>query len=455
MNELLLWLSGVDRDTLRHCERERTKFVAMGGTVITTSAFAAVAATFTVHLYLYAPLFIAIVVGLLWGLAIMNLDRWLLISIRRQKTAARTVMMAVPRVVLALLIGILIAEPIVLRVFEDEITRQAKRDKRDAREESFEEVRQRFVAVPALKARQDALQAGLTGVDRGAALRESPEYRQAAAGLQRLEARAVRARRAALCELDGSCGTTKRGYGPAYDAKNAVAGQLGEQAAAARSQLDAIRNRLLAEEGRQQVKARDFDRQELERVRAQLRELRQDRRGEMREAREDFTPEIGLLDRMEALGNLTSEHPSMLWLRVILFLCILAVDTLPALAKVLMSLGEPSLYEKQQKQLEQSDSDTLALHVAAYRKANEIDAQILIDEAMTRRAAVKEVQDDLLAEAVEGMREAGERFVAAWREAVGGSVDDLVDAELKRTGLRPTKDGDGKGGHSNGAAGRA
>lgn len=33
------------------------------------------------------------------------------------------------------------------------------------------------------------------------------------------------------------------------------------------------------------------------------------------------------------------------------------------------------------------------------------------------------------------MREAGEKFVARWREAVVESVDGLVDAELERTGV--------------------
>src|SRR6478672_126467 len=101
----MLWLSGADPDVLRHCERERGKMMAMGGTVATTSVLATIAATFTVHQFLHAPLLVALILGIGWGLAIMNLDRWLLMSIRRQDTPGKTILMAAPRIVLALLIG--------------------------------------------------------------------------------------------------------------------------------------------------------------------------------------------------------------------------------------------------------------------------------------------------------------------------------------------------------------
>lgn len=457
MSRFLLWLSGADQDVLSHCERERAKFVAMGGTVITTSVFATAAATFTINRYLHAPLALSIVVGILWGLAIMNLDRWLLISIRRQATPLRTVTMAIPRVVLAVLIGILIAEPLVLRVFESEVTTQAARDKRDERSEARQEVKRQYAAIPKLEAREQELQDDVTSVDSGAALEESPAYRQASANLRRLEKRAANARHAALCELDGRCGTTKRGYGPAYEAKNEIAQQLGSQVATAKGRLDTLASRLLKQEGRRGRRARNFDRRELEQVRSELRTLRGQRRQDIRDLRQDFSARIGLLDRIEALGNLTSEHPSMLWLRLVLFLCILAIDTLPAVAKVLMSLGEPSLYERVQSALEKADVDALERQAQAYAEANQVDAEILVAEATARRAAIADVQDDLVAQAVDGMRVAGERFVSAWTDAVNESVDDLVDEELRRTGLRldpdRTNEDDGRSNGSSGGEG--
>jgi hypothetical protein len=437
MSELMLWLSGADRDVLRHCERERGKLIAMGGTVATTSILAAIAATFTIHQFLHAPLPVALILGVGWGVAIMNLDRWLLMSIRRQETAAKTILMAVPRLVLALLIGMVIAEPLVLRVFEPEVTAQALRDKQQERAEGRQEIKEQYASVSSLKARQDEVQAEVTGVNNGSAAVGSPAYREANANYRRLEAKAAKARHAAACERDGRCGSDKAGAGPAYSEKDAIAERLEGEADAAKAHMESLQANLLAQEGRQAEHVHRLGRNELERVRSQLRELRGQREDDVKKLREAYAAPIGLLDRVEALSHLSEEHPSMLFIRLLLFFFILAIDTMPALAKLLMSLGKPSLYEQVQLALEASDADAINQQASAYAKANEVQAQILVDEAMARQAAAKAVQDELLEQAVEGMREAGEKFVAGWREAVVDSVDDLVEMELKRTGLRP------------------
>ncbi|HET9591651.1 MAG TPA: DUF4407 domain-containing protein [Solirubrobacterales bacterium] len=453
MSELMLWLSGADPDVLRHCERERGKLMAMGGTVATTSVLATIAATFTVHQFLHAPLLIALILGIGWGLAIMNLDRWLLMSIRRQDTPGKTILMAIPRIVLALLIGAVIAEPLVLRVFEPEVTAQAIRDKQQARAEGRQAIKQQYASIATLQGNRDQLQAEVTGVNDGAAVVESPAYREAEANLRRLESKAAKARHAAACERDGRCGSEKQGAGPAYAEKNAIAERLEGEAATVKSQVESLEARLLAQEGRQAQHVHRLGRNELDRVRSQLRELRKQRAEDVKKLREAFAAPIGLLDRVEALGHLSEDHPSMLLIRLLLFFFILAVDTMPALAKVLMSLGKPSLYEQVQLALEASDIDAIEKQAGAYAKANEVQAQILVDEATARQVAVKEVQDELVSQAVDGMREAGERFVAGWREAVVDSVDDLVDQELRRTGLRPSESRTGSAnGGSNGSA---
>jgi hypothetical protein len=449
----MLWLSGADQDVLRYCERERGKLMAMGGTVATTTVLATIAATFTIHQFLHAPLVVALLLGVGWGLAIMNLDRWLLMSIRRQDTPWKTVLMALPRLVLALLIGMVIAEPLVLRVFEPEVTAQALRDKQQARSEGRQAIKEQYAAIATLKAEQQEVQKEVTGVNDGAAVVESPAYRQANATLRRLEAKAGKARHAAACELDGRCGSDKSGAGPAYQEKDAIAQGLEAEVDAAKAHLEGLQARLLAQEGKEAKHVHQLGRTELERVRSQLRELREQREEDVKQLRRAFAAPIGLLDRVEALGHLSEDHPSMLLIRLLLFFFILAVDTMPALAKLLMSLGKPSLYEQAQLALEASDVDAVERQAAAYAKANEVQAQILVDEASARQAAVREVQDELLAQAVDGMREAGERFVAGWREAVVDSVDDLVESELRRTGLRPASGPAASGnGGSNGSS---
>jgi hypothetical protein len=458
MSEFMLWLSGVDRDVLSHCERERSKFVAMGGTVLTTAVLAFLAAVFTLNRFVHAPLFFALALGFLWALAIMNLDRWLLISIRRQSTTGRTIALAAPRVILAVLIGAVIAHPLVLQVFDKEIQAQAVRDKSDGLRKGEEALRKQYAAIPTLKSEAEELRADLTDVDNGELVEEAPEYREAAGELRRLEKKEANAQHAALCELDGRCGSSEEGAGPIYQAKKAKADSLQAQVAAQQERVAAIRGRLQDRETNQAGQARRFDQRELRRLEAQESTLVEKRDDDRENLEQKFGARVGLLDRVTALDNLTFERPEMLLIEILLFLFILAIDAMPAIAKVLMCLGTPSLYEIVQGELEEADTVALREQTKAHAKASELEASSVIDEAMTRKVLMKEVQDDLVRQSVEAMREAGEKFVALWREAIVERVPRMVRRELERNGMGgngQTREGGGpppSAGNGSGAA---
>lgn len=435
MSEVMLWLSGVDRDVLSHCERERNRFVAMGGTVLTTATLAFLAATFTIHEFLHAPLFFALLLGLGWAFAIMNLDRWLLISIRRQSTPWKTVAMATPRVLLAILIGAVIAHPLVLWVFDKEIEAQAVNDRTVALEKGEDDLRQRYAAIPVLKSEAEGLRADLTDVDNGELIEEAPEYREATSELQQLEKKEANAQHAALCELDGRCGSDEEGAGPIYQAKKAKADSLQAQVVEQQQLIAAIRARLQDRESNQAGHARIFDQRELRRVEAQESTLAESRDHAREELATKYGHDVGLLDRVVALDNLTFERPEMLGIEILLFLFILAIDTMPAITKVLMSLGKPSVYEVIQLELEESDTVAVREQTKAHAEASKLEAGLVVDEAMTRKALMKEVQDDLVRQSVEAMREAGEKFIALWRKAIVERVPRMVRGELERNGM--------------------
>ncbi len=65
---------------------------------------------------------LAIPVAVFWGLVIMGIDRWLITSMPID--GSRKFAMAVPRVLLAVLLGTLISTPLVLRIFQSEINAQ-------------------------------------------------------------------------------------------------------------------------------------------------------------------------------------------------------------------------------------------------------------------------------------------------------------------------------------------
>src|SRR5262249_8755756 len=126
------WMASADAAVVRRSPRnEAYRITCMGGAVLTTAAFAAAAAFFTTYSHLGLSLRAGLGVGLLWGLAILTLARWLLASLPRQRPAIGTLAFALPRVALALLVGTVLAEPIVLRVFDHEVTAQAVATRQD------------------------------------------------------------------------------------------------------------------------------------------------------------------------------------------------------------------------------------------------------------------------------------------------------------------------------------
>src|SRR4051812_1475089 len=78
--DLLVTVSGANREILREAPKERTKQVAMGAVLVSTAAIAAVSATYALYIALHLAVPFALAGGLAWGLIILNLDRWLVVS---------------------------------------------------------------------------------------------------------------------------------------------------------------------------------------------------------------------------------------------------------------------------------------------------------------------------------------------------------------------------------------
>ena len=104
--------------------QERTRFTQMAGVLLTTAGMAVLSMTFALHDGVKVALAVAIVLGLLWGVVILNLDRFLVLSMGFTRDRARLIWLALPRFALAAPLAILISTPLVLRVFASDIDDQ-------------------------------------------------------------------------------------------------------------------------------------------------------------------------------------------------------------------------------------------------------------------------------------------------------------------------------------------
>jgi hypothetical protein len=397
-------LAGARPDVLAAAPGARAKFVALGGVLLSTGALAAVSAAFAVHMALGVWWPFALLVGLGWGTVIVNLDRMLLVGMAHDASMKRNLVMAVPRVGLALVLGAVVATPLTLQVFHKEIDTEmvamqaeaadayrASLDS-DTRFEHLPELKERIATQEAIVASGGLADTGLVGV-RAEVTAKQAVLDQAVAFARELDARAQ-------CELDGSCGTGDAGTGTAYVEARAAADAQAAVVAAARSDVEAAVAASSAAEARSAQLAGsslDTDRAELTRLTAEQDRL---------QAAFDVTNEGsgGILLRLEALDRLGDKNATLAAAQFMLSLLFMSVEILPVLMKLLLNFSPPTAYDR----------------LAALRDAGDVEIEELAQESRKTVAIAKE---ELL---VMAERERVDRQKEARRARRRAAIADLV-----------------------------
>src|SRR5687768_13185186 len=199
---LFFWhCSGADLELLKKCPTESSKYVGIGATIFFTGLFAALSggyALFTV----FDSFIAAIVFGLVWGLMIFNLDRYIVSSMRKEGKFGREFVLATPRILLAILISIVIAKPLELKVFDKEIQPELIVMEQEAYARQEAQLRTRF--TPTIDSLKSVVQFLKTEITLKAGKRDE-------------------LRRLAQEEADGTGGSRRRNLGPIYKVKKADA----------------------------------------------------------------------------------------------------------------------------------------------------------------------------------------------------------------------------------------
>jgi hypothetical protein len=397
-------LAGARPDVLAAAPGARAKFVALGGVLLSTGGLAAVSAAFAVHMALGVVWPFALLVGLGWGAVVVNLDRMLLVGMAHDASLKRNLVLAVPRVGLALVLGVVIATPLTLQVFHKEIDTEIvamQAEGADAYRQALE-ADTRFAHLPELRERIAASEAVVASGGRAddglAVVRAEVTARQAELDAAVSEAGELEAK--AQCELDGTCGTGTAGTGEAYQQARAAADAQATVVASARSAVDAAVAAASAAEGRSAflaVSSLDADRAELTRLTAE-----QDRLQTAFDATNEGAG--GILMRLEALNRLGDENGTLAAAQFMLSLLFMCVEILPVLMKLLLNFSPPSAYDR----------------LAALRDSGDVEIEELAQES---RKTVAMAKEELLVlaerERVDRQKEA---ILARRRAAVAGLV---------------------------------
>jgi len=307
LKKFFILCSGADKSLLEGCsEGEQTKFAGIGATVFFTAVMAFIASSYALFT-VFDSIYPAITFGIVWGLLIFNLDRFIVSTIRKRDSFFDELIQASPRILLAVIIAIVISKPLEIKIFEKEINTVLLKEKNAMALTNKKEVANYFKSdLDKNKAELDRLKSEITTKEKEVnALYET--Y---------------------ITEAEGTKGTMKLGKGPVFKEKIA-------KHDLAKSELDTLRKNNIAAIAEREKKATALQ-ADLDKKVTQTQPII-----------EGFD---GLMARINALNKLPL-LPSLF-----IMLLFLAIETSPIIAKLLSPKGE---YDFKLEDLETALSATI------------------------------------------------------------------------------------------------
>ena len=123
IQKFLVICSGSSTELLKKTPTDVNKHAGIGGVILFTGILAALSSGYALYT-IFDNFYAAVGFGLLWGLMIFNLDRYIVTSMKKQGNWFRQFFIALPRIAVAILLGIVISKPLELKIFEKEINKQ-------------------------------------------------------------------------------------------------------------------------------------------------------------------------------------------------------------------------------------------------------------------------------------------------------------------------------------------
>jgi len=294
LQNFFILCSGADSKILKTCsEGEQNKYAGIGATVFFTAVMAFIASSYALYT-VFDTIYASVFFGLIWGLLIFNLDRFIVSTIKKRNSFSSEFLQATPRIILAIIIAVVISKPLEMKIFEKEINQVLLEQKNEMTLANKQQLAQQY--SPAV----EKLNQDINGLKSEIALKEA-------------ETNALYD--TYISEAEGTAGTKLLGKGPVYAEK--------------REKHDAA----LAELGQ----LKETNAQKIAGIENQIAALNV----EYAEVVKNSQPIIDGFDGLMARINALSELP---WFpSFFIFLLFLAIETSPIIAKLLAPKGEYDL----------------------------------------------------------------------------------------------------------------
>jgi hypothetical protein len=291
LKQFFILCSGADTDILNDCSiGEQNKYAGIGATVFFTAVMATIAGSYALYT-VFDNLYTSIFFGLIWGLLIFNLDRYIVSTIKKSDNFIDEIIQATPRIILAVIIAVVISKPLELKIFEKEINQVLLEQKNELTLANQNQIAEQFNPKIA------ELESQILGL-------------QSQIDTKEIEVNALYD--TYITEAEGTAGTKLLGKGPVYKEKrekhDAGLAELQQLKTDNKAKITAIETQIIALQG--------------------------DYTANVSESQPIIDNFDGLMARVTALGKLP-------WLpSFFIFLLFLAIETSPIIAKLLSPKGE-------------------------------------------------------------------------------------------------------------------
>ncbi len=361
-------LGGAEGEILDRVPGETPRFVQMFFVLAGTALVSAISMLFALTTGVQAAIWLAVPLAIVWALIIFNLDRFLTSTMTSTTNVWKLIGLAIPRVVMAAIIGFVVAEPLVLQIFHNDIAREVA-STNITQAQSDQEALETGPEKKALDAASDRVAAlenqAATGVVAGTDSSSATESAAQAtvddltAKMTAQQAVIDQARILYQCELTGEgAGTVPgctgvNGEGASSDAAQAQLAEAQQTYDALAAQLRTANEELAAAGSSAKENTAASEKQNREEAQSQLPAARDTYEAALAayNARADAVAQgnagaVGLLSQISGLNRLSEKEPTILWAHWLIAALFFMIELLPVLVKVLTSYGEPSLYEK-------------------------------------------------------------------------------------------------------------
>ncbi|MDY0910898.1 DUF4407 domain-containing protein [Microbacterium sp. CFBP9034] len=455
-------LGGADLRVLERARSEKNGLVSLGLVVLSTATVAAISMFFAVANAMGQPWPVAIVIGLVWGAIIVALDR-LLIKSMQGIYGVQALWFGLPRLLMALVIGVVVSIPITLQIFDREIEMQVHVDNVAAAAAASDEVESGPVAQQLksveeeIAANEAILRGDVQGLTSPELQTAQLEFDEATTASEAADAAKTETYKVMVCEKEGAGSNAEcdglasqtAGEGPLYEARvreyqDALgkADAAADRLATARVALETARtnavssNAEIVEEAQLEAQnllcgpsaaastettseAAGIDPECVGGLRAEAVNLRQ----QMARAQDPTTFEenTGMLARLQALHELSAQNPLSGTAHIAIALLFIIIELMPVTVKTLLAFRGESQYDRIALRLQEDELNELETEVDT--------GQVQREREMRKR---EEVREDMLQREI-ALGKTANAHVAEQMQSILAASLDRWSADVQET----------------------